>query len=304
MRAQLIINSEARGVTPVLKRVIRAALEARLKLEVEETRARDAAIEVARAGAEAGGELIIAFGGDGLVNEVINGIVGSEATLAIIPGGTMNVLARNQGIPRNPLEATDHLLSIIGEVDPRLLPLGQANHRYFGFACGCGFDAEVAARVESHKPAKRKFGEPYFYGAALMTLLRLHLFQGPYLHCEGSFGTRDVAMVISLTSSGPYAYLAGRPVYLAREPAFQGAPEAEGGLSVFFLRRMGLPRLPLHVAGTLTGHFGRDATALTRVDEFTVSCGRPIPYHVDGEPLEPADRVQVRAAPETLRLLA
>src|ERR1051326_4668665 len=103
-RAHLIMNPEARGVTPALQHLMTTALEARFRLELTETHAPDAGVDVARRAVEDGADLLIAFGGDGLVNEVVNGMAGSDATLAIIPGGTMNVFARNLGLPTNPAD--------------------------------------------------------------------------------------------------------------------------------------------------------------------------------------------------------
>src|SRR2546421_11159269 len=150
LRSPLTMNPEARGVTPSLQHLMTTAMRARFRLGVTETHARDVGVEVARHAVDKGARLLIAFGGDGLVNEVVNGMVGSDATLAIIPGGTMNVFARNLGVPTNPTEAADHILRIAGETEPRRMSLGLANDRYFTFACGCGFDAEAAARGESH----------------------------------------------------------------------------------------------------------------------------------------------------------
>ena len=127
LRAHLIMNPEARGVTPSLQHLMATALEARFKLGVTETHARDAGVDVARDAVDSGAELLIAFGGDGLVNEVVNGMAGSDATLAIIPGGTMNVFARNLGVPTNPTEAADHILRIAGDTEPRRMSLGLAN---------------------------------------------------------------------------------------------------------------------------------------------------------------------------------
>src|SRR4029077_6571495 len=155
LRAHLIMNPEARGVTASLQHLMATALEARFRLEVTETHARDAGVDVARRAVDDGAELLIAFGGDGLVNEGVNGMAGSDATLAIIPGGTMNVFARNLGIPTNPADAADHILRIAGDTAPRRMSLVLTNDRSCPFACGCGFDAEAAARVESHRSAKR-----------------------------------------------------------------------------------------------------------------------------------------------------
>src|SRR2546421_11965215 len=93
LRAHLIMNPEARGVTPSLQHLMATALEARFKLGVTETHARDAGVEVARRAAGSGAELLIAFGGDGLVNEVVNGMAGGGAPPAVIPPGPTNGLA-------------------------------------------------------------------------------------------------------------------------------------------------------------------------------------------------------------------
>jgi len=290
------MNPEARGVTPALQHLMTTALEARFKLGVTGTHARDAGVVVARRAVDSGAELLIAFGGDGLVNEVVNGMAGSDATLAIIPGGTMNVFARNLGIPTNPTEAADHILRIAGYTEPRRMSLGLANDRYFTFACGCGFDAEAAARVEDHRSAKRRYGEPYFYAAALATFAASYALKKPFLTCEGEFGTEEVVLAVGLVGNA-YAYLAGRPLRLAPN----GPPD--GGLGLFMVRRLSFVHLPRYAFGALTGRFGPGAVSLADLDEFTVSGDEPVAYHVDGETLEPASKVHVRPAPHTLSVL-
>ncbi|HWD73124.1 MAG TPA: diacylglycerol kinase family protein [Actinomycetota bacterium] len=290
------MNPEARGVTPSLQHLMATALEARFKLGVTETHARDAGVEVARRAAGSGAELLIAFGGDGLVNEVVNGMAGSDATLAIIPGGTMNVFARNLGVPTNPTEAADHILRIVGDTEPRRLSLGLANDRYFTFACGCGFDAEAAARVESHRSAKRRYGEPYFYAAALATFAASYALKKPFLTCEGEFGTEEVVLAVGLVRDA-YAYLAGRPLRLSPN----GPPD--GGLGLFMVRRLSFVHLPRYAFGALTGRFGPGAVSLADLDEFIVSGDEAVAYHVDGETLEPASKVHVRPAPHVLSVL-
>jgi diacylglycerol kinase family enzyme len=296
LRAHLIMNPEARGVTASLQHLMATALEARFKLGVTETHARDAGVAVARDAVNSGAELLIAFGGDGLVNEVVNGMAGSDATLAIIPGGTMNVFARNLGIPTNPTEAADHILNVAGHIEPRRMNLGLANERYFTFACGCGFDAEAAARVEAHRSAKRRYGEPYFYAAALATFAASYAVKKPFLTCEGEFGTEEVVLAVGLVA-GAYAYLVGRPLRLAPN----GPPH--GGLGLFMVRRLSVVHLPRYAFGALTGRFGPGAVSLSDVEDFTVSGDEPVAYHVDGETLPPADKVHVRPAPHSLSVL-
>jgi len=297
LRAHLIMNPEARGVTPSLQHLMTTAMQARFRLGVTETHARDVGVEVARHAVDKGAQLLIAFGGDGLVNEVVNGMAGSDATLAVIPGGTMNVFARNLGIPTNPTEAANYILSRAGFAAPRRMPLGLANDRHFTFACGCGFDAEAAARVEAHRSAKRRYGEPYFYAAALATFAASYALKKPFLSCEGDFGTEEAVMAIGLVSD-TYAYLVGRRLRLCPP----GAPS--GNLGLFLIRKLRATHLPRYAFGAVTGRFGSGAVSLADVDEFTVTGDGPVAYHVDGETMEPAEKVHVRQAPCTLSVLA
>lgn len=304
-RAHLILNPGARAVTATLQHLMTTALEARFNLTVTQTHGRDAAVEVARQAAGAGAELLIAFGGDGLVNEVVNGMAGSEATLAIIPGGTMNVFARNLGIPSNPADAADRILRHAGDMQPRRVPLGMANGRYFTFAVGCGFDAEAAHRVESHRRSKQRFGEPYFYAAALATFAASYATKRPFLSVAGEFGVEQAVLAVGLVAA-TYAYLAGRPLRLCpppgrAEPGGSGIPD---GLNLFLLRRLHYLHLPVYALGALTGRFGPEAMNLQDIEEFSVTGEGPIGYHVDGETMERADRVDVRRAPFRLSVLA
>lgn len=283
-------------MTPSLQRVVAAALEARYKLEVTETHARDSGIQVARSAAESGSEMVIAFGGDGLVNEVVNGMAGSDSLLAVIPGGTMNVFARNLGIPRDPLEAADRVLNMEAHQTRRIV-LASANERLFTFACGCGFDAEAAAHVEDHRRTKRRFGEPYFYAAALTVFLRRYFARDPFLLVEGDFGRYDAVMAVGMNQS-TYAYLAGRPIALGSEV------QPADGLDAFILRKLRYAHLPAYITGALgVGSFGPEAAMKPAGGGFSVSSSSPFAVHVDGEPLDPADFMEMRASAGSVSVL-
>lgn len=291
------MNPEARNVSPAVRRVVQAALEGHFKLDATVTEARHAAIEVAKDALDDGNEMIIAFGGDGLVNEVANGMADRDAALGIVPGGTMNVFARNLGIPNDPLEAVDRILMHSDEVEPRTVSLAKANDRYFTFSCGCGFDGEAASRVEEHYPTKRRFGEPYFYAAAFSTFLGSYFGRTPFLRCEGEFGHGEGVGVIAL-NAGPYAYLAGRPIRLVPSD-----PESDG-FGLFVLNRLQWWRVPAYAAGALvTGRFGAGSKAFSGVSRATVSAQDPFFLHVDGEPLPTEDRVELVANAGTLKVI-
>lgn len=298
LRARLIMNPEARGVGPAVRRVVAAALDSKFKLDSLETDARGAAIDAARVASEEDCEVVIAFGGDGLVNEVANGVAGTETALAVIPGGTMNVFARNLGMPRDPVEATDRIIRAGERKRMRTMALASVNDRLFTFACGCGFDAEAATRLEERKLSKRRFGEPYFYATALATFLASYRKKAPFLNCEGEFGAGEGVGVMAL-NGGTYAYLLRRPV----RPVLPGG--VDGKLDVLLIRRLSLFQVPRYGLAALLGlDFGKDFTALPGVDRVGVNSNEPFFVHVDGEPLPPVRSAEIRSSAATLKVLA
>lgn len=297
LRARLIMNPEARGVGRAVARVVAAALESKFKLDSLETEARGAAIDAARVASEEGCEVVIAFGGDGLVNEVANGVAGTDTALAVIPGGTMNVFARNLGMPRDAVEAADRIIRAGERSRIRTVSLASVNDRLFTFACGCGFDAEAATRLEERKFSKRRFGEPYLYATALATFLASYRKREPFLECSGEFETDEGIGVMAL-NGGTYAYLAGRPV----RPVLPGG--VEGRLEVLMIRRLSLIQIPRYGLAALLGlEFGKDFNALPGVDRVAVTSGEPFFVHVDGEPLPPVRSAQIQASAATMRVL-
>ncbi|HEX2196508.1 MAG TPA: acylglycerol kinase family protein, partial [Actinomycetota bacterium] len=103
----LIVNPGAGSADDARRLEVVDEVRRRCRVEVYETPARDAGIDVAAQAAETGVASVIAFGGDGLVNEVANGVAGTATALAILPGGTMNVFARALGIPNDPRAGVD-----------------------------------------------------------------------------------------------------------------------------------------------------------------------------------------------------
>jgi diacylglycerol kinase (ATP) len=115
-----------------------------LPTEVTTTARAGHAVELAREAVVAGREMVIAAGGDGTLNDVIQGLAGSTTALGVLPMGTVNVWAREIGIPLGASEAREVLLNGVR----RQVDLGRAGPRYFLLMAGVGFDAEVVKRVE------------------------------------------------------------------------------------------------------------------------------------------------------------
>lgn len=157
VKARLIVNPVARlRGTLDLDRVRDRLRERGWTVDVVQTGAAGEAMGLAREAAEAGCSVVVACGGDGTINEVVNGLAHGAAALGVIPLGTANVFAAEMGIPRNPIEAADALAS--GRV--RRVDLGLAGDRHFLLMVGIGLDAEV---LRTMRPVlKKHFGVAAF----------------------------------------------------------------------------------------------------------------------------------------------
>ena len=297
IEAVVIVNPNAGRLSESVRNDVLAALRARFTVEVFATTARDTGISIAQEVTESGDRLVIAFGGDGHVNEVVNGVAGTGSTLAIIPGGTMNVFARALGLPLDPFEAIRYLEEALVR-EPRRVHLGKMDERYFTFSAGCGFDAEAAERVERYVPNKRRFGELFFYWSAFRVLAGSHRHREPFMTLSGPFGSQRVAMAIAC-NAGPYAYLLNRPVAVAPQVRL------EGGLDVFALRKMRLEAFPMYawraaVSGDLVDH--DEVVYESDLDGFDLVGDKPFNRHVDGEPLPPRSKAHFEVVRDVLKV--
>ncbi len=297
--AVVIVNPYAGRLTDAIRRIAVDELREHFELDHFITTARDSAIEIAAEAARDGAELVIAFGGDGHINEVVNGIAGTDACLGIIPGGTMNVFARALGIPVDPHDAIEHLLANLDE-PARSVPLGRMNDRYFTFSAGCGFDAEAAERVERYLRSKRRLGEFFFFWSAFRVLASTYRHRSPGMVLKGPFGMVPVSMAIAC-NAGPYAYLRGRPINIAPDVRL------ENGLDIFALRTMRIEALPLYiwrsvVSGDLVHH--DDAFYASDLPDFEVHAEDEFLRHVDGEPLPRSDVARFSLKKDVLHVKA
>src|SRR5581483_9259917 len=128
-RMLIIVNPYATTVSDRLKNLVVYALRGSYQVEAIDTEARDHATELCREAAQAGYDVVVAFGGDGTVNEAANGLVGSDTALTCLPGGRANVYCRMLGIPADPVDATEHLLLMGDDWRPRRVDLGLVNER-------------------------------------------------------------------------------------------------------------------------------------------------------------------------------
>src|SRR5436305_4993313 len=183
-RMLVIVNPYATTVSDRLKNLVVYALRGRYEVEAIDTTERGHASALAREAAHEGYDVVVAFGGDGTVNEAANGLVGSPTPLTCLPGGATNVYTRLLGIPPEIVDATEHLLRVADDWRPRRVDLGAVNDRHFTFSSGLGPDASVVERVDSHPRLKARLGEYYFTWAAITTFTRRYVLRPPRLVAE------------------------------------------------------------------------------------------------------------------------
>src|SRR2546421_7019734 len=183
-RMLIIVNPYATTVSDRLKNLVVYALRGSYQVDAIDTEARGHATELCREAAREGYDVVVAFGGDGTVNEAANGLARSETPLSCLPGGRTNVYCRMLGIPTDVVDATEHLLQLADDWRPRRLDLGYVNDRHFVFSAGVGLDASVVERVDAHPRLKAQWGEWYYTWTGIRTFNRRYLFRPPQLKVE------------------------------------------------------------------------------------------------------------------------
>ena len=314
MRGLLIVNPQATTTTGNSADLVIRSLAGLVDLDVEHTRYRGHARELAAA---ARGELVIVLGGDGAVNEAVNGIMArsrglapgpapeqDEAPLlAVIPGGGGNVFAQALGLPANPAAAIAKLTGVIKEGRYRTIGLGLAGDRYFTFSAGLGMDAEVVREVERQRASGHRESPALF----LRTMVRQYRSgtdrRTPALTLErdGQPSTPDLFMT-AITNRSPWTYLHGRAVLPVPNPDFNS------GLDVFALRKVRATTIVSAVGQMLLfrrrSPRGRHTLTVTGLESLTIRSARPIAFQVDGDYLGETEAVKFQFVPHALRVVA
>jgi diacylglycerol kinase family enzyme len=320
MRALLVVNPAATTTTEKGRDVLVRALASELKLEVEETSYRGHAAALACRAARDGVDVVVALGGDGTVNEVVNGLLehgpGEHVpTLAVVPGGSTNVFSRALGRSRHPVEATAEILDSLRAGTTRSVSLGTASvlpadgdgeagwtdPRWFVFTAGLGFDADVIARVEARRAeGRRSTGALYVREATTAFLLgRERRRPAMTLHLPGETPIGNVFLCL-ISSVSPWTYLGSRPVRPSPEASF------DTGLDVFALGRqstLGMLRTLRQTLATDADPRGRRLYRRHDLDEISLIASRPQGWQVDGDHMGLASALRARTVPDALRVV-
>jgi diacylglycerol kinase family enzyme len=303
-RMLVIVNPYATTVSDRLKNLVVYALRGRYEVHAVDTEARDHATELCREAARDGYDVVVAFGGDGTVNEAANGLVGSETPLFPLPGGRTNVYARILGIPVDVVDATEHLLGLAHDWRPRRVGVGQVNDRYFLFSAGVGLDASVVERVDAHPRLKARAGEWYYAWTGVRTFNRRYLWHPPQLRVQLGDETVD-GMTAIIQKAEPYTYFGNRAVNMN-----EGASLDHGDLAGVVLQRASPIDVPTIIWRMLSrrARVGRHRRVhpFEGVTQMLVSTrdGRPLPLQVDGDYIGEVSEANFVAHPDAMLIVA
>jgi diacylglycerol kinase (ATP) len=285
----IIINPVSGGFRPGQARARAELAEAvadrqRHPVEIFVTEAAGHARELAAAAVRRGATLVIAWGGDGTINEVASALAFGKVPLGIIPAGSGNGLARELGVDLRPERA---LADAIGAI-PRPMDVGDVEGRLFVNIAGIGVDAFVA----SHFSLARRRG---FLGYINITARVLATYVPATYRMTSSAGTLTArALLVTIANSAQF----GNGAKIA-----PGARVDDGLLDlVVFEERwrvatiVQLPRLFTGTADRIRG------CSIQRISEVTIEADEPMTYHVDGEPVAGGTRLAARVHPGALRV--
>jgi len=266
----LIVNPYASGVNESLIASVTAVLG---EVEVRRTEHRGHGTELAREAR--GGEALYVLSGDGVFNEVLNGI-DAETPVGFLPGGGANVLPRALGLPRDPVRAAERVVR--GRT--RRISVGRVNGRRFGFAAGIGLDAEAVRRVDERGRSEElgRAGNLAFAWDLLRLVAERRGRFEPTLEISG----HGRAAFVFVANADPYTYAGLVPLHFAPQARF------ELGLDLVAPKRVSPFSFPRLLGYVLLGRGqtrASDVVYAHDLDRIEIHCDRPLPLQVDGEDL-------------------
>ncbi len=306
MRALLVVNPKATTTSERGQDVLTRALRSEVDLETEYTRRRGHAAELAARAVKEGVDLVVTLGGDGTVNEVVNGMLGDGPgkpdgpALAVVPGGSTNVFARALGLPGDWAEGTGVILEALRVRRTRVIGLGRANERWFTFCAGMGLDAEVIRRVERARLRGRISTPGLYLRSAFAQYFADNrrrpdiTLEAPGMAAESGLGT------VIVQNTAPWTYLGDRPLNPNPKASF------DLGLDVLATRGQHLPSTLRTASQFLSREpdpHGRRVLRLHDQDRFTLRAQQPVAFQVDGDYLGERELIRFISEPRALRVV-
>ena len=298
MRALLVVNPRATTTSTATADVIVGALSHELDLEVTFTTHREHGVDLGHWALDNELDAVIALGGDGVVHEVVNGILRdgpgpNVPALGVIPGGSANVFSRTLDIPGDPIEATGAVLRSAREGRFRRIGVGHvdfdAGARWFVVNAGLGMDAQVIAAMERQRHAGKKASPIRYLVTTIQEYLRERDAVPMTVERPGSAPIPDVLVAI-VQNTSPWTYFGAVPIDPCPHASF------ETGLDLFALRSLG-PLTTMQAAARMLARTGGGSSRTGRAGRivvwhdqarFTATAAHPtaaMPLQIDGEGL-------------------
>jgi len=305
MRAILVTNPSATTSAGWSRDVIVRALEASMDLSVKLTEHRGHATAIAAAARADGIDVIITLGGDGTVNEVINGLLstdlGHQPLLASVPGGLANVFSRAVGFSSDAMEAAGQLIEALEVGRTRRIPLGRLNDRWFAFNAGIGFDALIVEAMEAQRQEGHRASPGRYAALAVKRYFETKEWRTPHLSIRSDDGREldDVFMVI-VQNTAPYVFVGPLSLDFATEASFNRE------LDIVALTKMDPAGLATYLAEAVAGiptERRANVSLLDHCHGVTIHADQPVPVQVDGDHVGSFESVRITHVPDALEVL-
>ena len=315
MRALLVVNPRATTTSERSRDVLVRALRSAVDLTVSYTERRGHATRLARDAAESGVDVVVTLGGDGTVNEAVNGLLTASTALsglpgptadrlpalAVVPGGSTNVFARAIGMPRDWADGTSVILDGLRDGRYRAIGLGRADDRWFTFTAGLGWDAATIRRVEQSRLRGRTSTPGLYMRSSFSQFFSGRDRRDPPIRLERPGETPDTGLsTVVVQNTAPWTYFGERAVHLNPDASF------DLGLDVMALRRLSIAngaRAVTQLAWRASDPRGKQVLRLHDIAEFTVLASRPQAFQLDGDYLGERQKVHFVSVPSALRVI-
>ena len=311
MRTLLVVNSFATTTTPEVQSVITSALANHLDLTVMTTAERLHAIEIGKQAIKDKFELVISLGGDGTLNELVNGLLDGEPSdslpvLAGIPGGNANVFIRNLGYSNDPVTATAQLIENIGRKSTRKLGVGRISYlnqkRWFLFNAGIGLDARVLSKMEE-KRTQGKTASDLSYALITLKELFAEVRNGRAQltitdQDERTYGETQFALIVNFS---PWTYVGKFAISPSRRQVDTSAFDVYAPYELSVSRTAQLIR-DLVLRGELEKN--ENVLVLTKQKSMTITASQPTWLQTDGEALDLVTTAKIEHFADCLTVFA
>jgi diacylglycerol kinase family enzyme len=305
VRVLVVSNPRATATTERERDVLTHALGSEAELEVAETANRGHAAALACRAMRNGTDVVVAFGGDGTVNEVVNGLLTDGVhdqvpALGVVPAGSTNVFARALGLPNDPVEATGVLLDGLRTGTRRSVSLGQVDDRWFVFAAGIGFDGAIVEGVEKHRRRGKKSTHVLYARVGIREFFKTDR-RHPKVTVELPDGTQLIDVYFAIVANAdPWTFVGNFPIRPTPGVTF------ESGLALYARRRMGTVGMLYSMARMLGDNprvGKRGAHVRYDLDGITILADEPMPVEVDGDFVDMKHKLVYRSTNDAISVV-